>query len=158
MTSPDKRLLSVVPPSARISSSMPLTVLQIWIDFLQTFTLKTNLGGLFARWFSDAPFISCCEEDAATREQLAAAGDVQVSHSDSDEMLSAVDCDVVGQTVEVIFGVAGVAAQLLLETDGRVIEQAFAGAECRGDDLEDVDIQKSCGERGPVKVFACATG
>ena len=30
----------------------------------QKVALKTNLGGLFAQWFSDAPFISCCENNA----------------------------------------------------------------------------------------------
>jgi ABC-2 type transport system permease protein len=50
-------LFALVPPAV-------FSVLQIWIDFLQTFTLKTNLGGLFVEWFSDAPFLSCCENNA----------------------------------------------------------------------------------------------
>ena len=39
--------------------------------------------------------VACCEGDAATREQLAAAGRVKITHSDFATMLRDVDCDVV---------------------------------------------------------------
>ena len=39
--------------------------------------------------------VACCEEDAATREQLAAAGKVTITHTHFATMLREVDCDVV---------------------------------------------------------------
>jgi predicted dehydrogenase len=39
--------------------------------------------------------VACCEEDAATRDALAAKGDVQITHHDFNEMLRTVDCDVI---------------------------------------------------------------
>ena len=44
---------------------------------------------------ADAEVVACCEEDAATREQLAAAGRVKITHSDFPAMLREVECDVV---------------------------------------------------------------
>ncbi len=43
-------LFALVPPTV-------FAVLQIWIDFLRTFTLKTNLGGLIWEWFANSPLI-----------------------------------------------------------------------------------------------------
>lgn len=44
---------------------------------------------------SDAEVVGCCEEDRATRVELAAKGRVTVSHHDFATMLREVDCDVV---------------------------------------------------------------
>ena len=43
-------LFALVPPAV-------FAVLQIWIDFLRTFTLKTNLGGLIWNWLANSPLI-----------------------------------------------------------------------------------------------------
>lgn len=43
----------------------------------------------------DIEVVACCEEDAATRDQLAADGQVQVTHHDAAAVLGEVDCDVV---------------------------------------------------------------
>ncbi len=42
-----------------------------------------------------AEVVACCEEDAATREELARAGRVDVTHTDFATMLREVECDVV---------------------------------------------------------------
>jgi predicted dehydrogenase len=39
--------------------------------------------------------VAACEEDATTREQLAAHGEVLITHDDFDELLVSVDCDAV---------------------------------------------------------------
>jgi ABC-2 type transport system permease protein len=43
-------LFAVLPP-------IILGVLELWIDFLKTFTLSDNLFGLFGRWFANSPLI-----------------------------------------------------------------------------------------------------
>lgn len=43
-------LFALVPPAV-------FAVLQIWIDFLRTFTLKTNLGGVILHWFANSPLV-----------------------------------------------------------------------------------------------------
>jgi hypothetical protein len=43
-------LFALVPPAV-------FAVLQIWIDFLRTFTLKANLGGVIWSWFANSPLI-----------------------------------------------------------------------------------------------------
>ena len=43
-------LFALVPPTV-------FAVLQIWIDFLRTFTLKTNLGGVMLHWLTNSPLI-----------------------------------------------------------------------------------------------------
>ncbi|MEI9897337.1 MAG: Gfo/Idh/MocA family oxidoreductase [Chthoniobacter sp.] len=43
----------------------------------------------------DTEVAACCEEDAATRETLAAQGRVQITHPDFAAMLRDVECDVV---------------------------------------------------------------
>jgi ABC-2 type transport system permease protein len=48
-------LFALVPPAV-------FAVLQIWIDFLRTFTLKANLGGLLWEWYADSPTLNCCTE------------------------------------------------------------------------------------------------
>ena len=55
-------LFALVPPAV-------FAVLQIWIDFLRTFTLKTNLGGLLWEWFANSPFISVGENDETSINQ-----------------------------------------------------------------------------------------
>lgn len=56
-------LFALVPPAI-------FAVLQIWLDFLKTFTLKTNLGGIVWEWYANSPIIGCCDigdgEPAAT--------------------------------------------------------------------------------------------
>jgi ABC-2 type transport system permease protein len=44
-------LFAILPP-------VVVAVLQIWIEFLQTFTLKKNLFGIIGEWFANSPFIS----------------------------------------------------------------------------------------------------
>lgn len=43
-------LFAVLPP-------IVIAVLQIWIEFLQTFTLKKNLFGVIGEWFANSPLI-----------------------------------------------------------------------------------------------------
>jgi len=43
-------LFAILPP-------VILGVLQLWVDFLKTFTLSDNLFGLFGRWFANSPVI-----------------------------------------------------------------------------------------------------
>ncbi|MGA9572747.1 MAG: hypothetical protein WBS20_02235 [Lysobacterales bacterium] len=43
-------LFAVLPP-------VVVAVLQIWIEFLQTFTLKKNLFGVIGEWFANSPLI-----------------------------------------------------------------------------------------------------
>ena len=50
-------LFALVPPTV-------FAVLQIWIDFLRTFTLKTNLGGLIWEWFANSPLIMSGDDHA----------------------------------------------------------------------------------------------
>jgi ABC-2 type transport system permease protein len=37
-------------------------VLQIWIEFLQTFTLKNNLFGVIGQWFANSPLIISADD------------------------------------------------------------------------------------------------
>ena len=43
-------LFAILPP-------VILGVLELWVDFLKTFTLNDNLFGLFGRWFANSPLI-----------------------------------------------------------------------------------------------------
>ena len=43
-------LFAILPP-------VILGVLQLWVDFLKTFTLNDNLFGLFGHWFANSPLI-----------------------------------------------------------------------------------------------------
>jgi ABC-2 type transport system permease protein len=47
-------LFAVLPP-------VVLGLLELWIDFLQTFTLSDNLFGLFGHWFANSPLIFATE-------------------------------------------------------------------------------------------------
>ncbi|KAA9133296.1 hypothetical protein F3N42_02790 [Marinihelvus fidelis] len=49
-------LFALIPPAV-------IAVLQIWLDFLRTFTLEANLGGILWQWWVDAPIINCCGEE-----------------------------------------------------------------------------------------------
>jgi ABC-2 type transport system permease protein len=49
-------LFAILPP-------VVIAVLQIWIEFLQTFTLKKNLFGVIGEWFANSPFISSVNTD-----------------------------------------------------------------------------------------------
>ncbi|MFT5471638.1 MAG: putative dehydrogenase, partial [Verrucomicrobiales bacterium] len=43
----------------------------------------------------DVEIVACCEEDAATREELATRDDLEFTHTSCDAMLDEVECDVV---------------------------------------------------------------
>jgi ABC-2 type transport system permease protein len=47
-------LFAVLPP-------VVLGLLELWVDFLKTFTVNDNLFGLFGQWFANSPFISAGE-------------------------------------------------------------------------------------------------
>ena len=53
-------LFAILPP-------VVIAVLQIWIEFLQTFTLKKNLFGVIGEWFANSPFISIGGSDGDDR-------------------------------------------------------------------------------------------
>jgi hypothetical protein len=53
-------LFAILPP-------VVVAVLQIWIEFLQTFTLKKNLFGVIGDWFANSPFISFVSTDGDDR-------------------------------------------------------------------------------------------
>lgn len=53
-------LFAILPP-------VVVAVLQIWIEFLQTFTLKKNLFGVIGEWFANSPFISFISTDGDDR-------------------------------------------------------------------------------------------
>ena len=48
-------LFAILPP-------VVLGVLELWIDFLKTFTLNENLFGLFGHWFANSPLIMSGDE------------------------------------------------------------------------------------------------
>jgi len=48
-------LFAILPP-------VILGVLELWVDFLKTFTLNDNLFGLFGRWFANSPLIMSGDE------------------------------------------------------------------------------------------------
>ena len=48
-------LFAILPP-------VVIAVLQIWIEFLQTFTLKKNLFGVIGEWFANSPFIMSIDD------------------------------------------------------------------------------------------------
>jgi ABC-2 type transport system permease protein len=49
-------LFAILPP-------VVLGVLELWIDFLKTFTLNDNLFGLFGHWFANSPIIMSADEN-----------------------------------------------------------------------------------------------
>ncbi len=48
-------LFAVLPP-------VIIAVLQIWIEFLQTFTLKNNLFGVIGEWYANSPLIMSADD------------------------------------------------------------------------------------------------
>ncbi len=48
-------LFALLPPLA-------FAVLQLWLDFLRTFTLQENLFGLLGRWFANSPLILTADD------------------------------------------------------------------------------------------------
>jgi ABC-2 type transport system permease protein len=48
-------LFAILPP-------VVIAVLQIWIEFLQTFTLKKNLFGIIGEWFANSPLIMSVDD------------------------------------------------------------------------------------------------
>jgi ABC-2 type transport system permease protein len=48
-------LFAVLPP-------VIISVLQVWIKFLETFTFSDNLFGLFGEWFANSPLIMSAQE------------------------------------------------------------------------------------------------
>jgi ABC-2 type transport system permease protein len=48
-------LFAILPP-------VVIAVLQIWIEFLQTFTLKVNLFGVIGEWFANSPLIMSADD------------------------------------------------------------------------------------------------
>jgi ABC-2 type transport system permease protein len=56
-------LFAVLPP-------VVIAVLQIWIEFLQTFTLKKNLFGVIGEWFANSPMISSVNEHGDNKLEL----------------------------------------------------------------------------------------
>jgi ABC-2 type transport system permease protein len=49
-------LFAILPP-------VVLGVLELWIDFLKTFTLNDNLFGLFGHWFANSPIIMSADKN-----------------------------------------------------------------------------------------------
>jgi len=49
-------LFAIIPPAV-------VAVLQIWIDFLRTFTLRANLGGVIWEWWANSPLLNCCGQE-----------------------------------------------------------------------------------------------
>jgi ABC-2 type transport system permease protein len=48
-------LFAILPP-------VVIAVLQIWVEFLQTFTLKQNLFGVIGEWFANSPLIMSMDD------------------------------------------------------------------------------------------------
>ena len=48
-----------------------------------------------ARETAEIEIVGACEEDPATRDELAAGGVVEITHADYDEMLATVECDAI---------------------------------------------------------------
>lgn len=67
----------------------------------------------------DIDVVACCEEDAATREQLAAEGAVQVTHDSFDALLTDTPCDVIA--VGDVYALRGNLVQRALQADRHVI-------------------------------------
>jgi ABC-2 type transport system permease protein len=74
-------LFAILPP-------VILGVLQLWIDFLQTFTLNDNLFGLFGQWFANSPLIMSNDmNDNGDREELQVALGIPIT-SDYDHQVT----------------------------------------------------------------------
>ena len=57
-------LFAILPP-------VVVAVLQIWIEFLQTFTLKKNLFGVIGEWVSNSPLIMSVEDHGRDKLDIA---------------------------------------------------------------------------------------
>lgn len=64
-------LFAVLPP-------VILGVLELWIDFLKTFTLSDNLFGLFGHWFANSPLIM--SGDMHENDGFGAALGIPITH------------------------------------------------------------------------------
>jgi ABC-2 type transport system permease protein len=64
-------LFAVLPP-------VILGVLELWIDFLKTFTLSDNLFGLFGHWFANSPLIM--SGDMNEHDGFGAALGIPITH------------------------------------------------------------------------------
>jgi ABC-2 type transport system permease protein len=64
-------LFAVLPP-------VILGVLELWIDFLKTFTLSDNLFGLFGHWFANSPLIM--SGDMHENDEFGAALGIPITH------------------------------------------------------------------------------
>ncbi|NLV73073.1 MAG: Gfo/Idh/MocA family oxidoreductase [Chloroflexi bacterium] len=67
----------------------------------------------------DIELIACCEEDLATRQALAAAGEVRITHADYLQMLDEVELDAIG--IGDYFGKRGALAIAALERGKHII-------------------------------------
>lgn len=56
-------LFAVLPP-------VVVAVLQIWIEFLQTFTLKKHLFGIIGEWFANSPLILSANDTGSDRLEV----------------------------------------------------------------------------------------
>ncbi len=56
-------LFAVLPP-------VVVAVLQIWIEFLQTFTLKKHLFGIIGEWFANSPLILSANDHGSDRLEV----------------------------------------------------------------------------------------
>ena len=68
-------LFALLPPLA-------FAVLQLWLDFLRTFTLQENLFGLLGRWFANSPLILTADDkDDRVEIALGIPVNAQFDHS-----------------------------------------------------------------------------
>jgi len=71
-------LFAILPP-------VVLGVLELWIDFLKTFTLNDNLFGLFGHWFANSPIIMSADKN---EDNIGAALGIPIT-SDFDHQVTA---------------------------------------------------------------------
>ncbi len=82
-------LFAVLPP-------LVLGVLELWIDFLQTFTLNDNLFGLFGHWFANSPLIMSA--DSYSNDEFGVAMGIPIT-SDFDHQIT------VGNMIDRLFSI-----------------------------------------------------
>jgi len=68
---------------------------------------------------SDTEVVACCEENESARAELATKGRVKITHTDFEQMLSEVDCDVVA--IGDYYGRRGALARAALEAGRHVL-------------------------------------
>jgi ABC-2 type transport system permease protein len=71
-------LFAILPP-------VVLGVLELWVDFLKTFTLNDNLFGLFGHWFANSPIIMSADKN---EDNIGAALGIPIT-SDFDHQVTA---------------------------------------------------------------------